>query len=262
MKRSAKKFSEVEMRYRGVRNRYREATSSSVSYSVQISGTPSTHGRQYWSSILFTKLCLSAITVDRMSPHVPARTAGEIWDISSVATLVRAMAENYLLLYWLCTETDNDDLWAYRITLMSIIDNRSRYRLTSDLERSPEPEEFIQAQTSLTARLANMPLFTSLPEKRQRELLRGDRLPFIQDDVVDALSVDSASFRKLYRYLSSYVHTGTISFFRIEQQRRGTGEKNDYEMEAIGACLEFASLVLGSALRDMEVIGHTALVKH
>ena len=243
-----------EQDYNNVRRVFHDSVEQVVLRSVSLNGTPSVHGRQYWGSILLAKLAVTGMTVDQLAPTLIGKRSKFAWDLSSIATLVRTIAENYLMFYWLCVETENDDLWHFRFALLSVVDNRSRLKLTADMEGSSEPEDFLNAQLRLAMKLRSMPLFQALPEKRQRELLKGDRLPFIQDDVMNALPLDRTTFRKLYRYLSAFVHTGTISFFRNEQNKRGDGERNWYDMVAIGGALELATVVLDRALVDTYMI--------
>lgn len=240
--------------YAASRASLRSAIEDLVAWSVSLNGTPSRDGRDYWSSILLAKLTLTSMTLDKIVPRSAAKEDTALWDMTSVAALVRILAENYLLFFWLCVETDTKELWDLRITLLTIADNRSRYRLTGEVEGEPEPEDFLSAQQALAARLQTMPSFRSLPARRQRELLKGDKTPFIQDDVIDALPIDRLSFRRFYRYLSSFVHTGTVSFFRMEAHARGQGEFNLYEATAMQAAIDFSVLIIEAAVSNGKAI--------
>lgn len=225
-----------------------------VALSVGIGGVPSANGRQYWSSVLLAKVTLTCMTLNSLVPRTASKSSREVWDLGSIATLVRGIAENYFLMHWLCVETEDEALWAFRIALLQLVDNRARYRMIDEIEGEEEPEAFVTAQRSHADHLATMELWHRIEPKRQKELLKGDRLPFIQDDVVEKLEVDRLSFRRLYRYLSSFVHTGTISFFRAEKQGRGNGEYNLYEANSILVCMVFANMVLGALIADMRSI--------
>lgn len=240
--------------YAEARERFRRAVEKLVTMSVRLNGTPSTHGRQYWSSILAAKLTLSAMTLDRIIPKVASPASKDLWDLSSVAALVRVLAENYILLHWLCVETEDQDLWLFRFTALTIVDNRSRYRLTEEIEGHPEPEAFTSAQQALAERLSATRTFQDLTPSQQREVLKGTKMPFIHDEVVDGLEIDRDEFRKFYRYLSAFVHTGPISWIRIEAQGRSTGEFNTYESGAMQTCMEFAGRLLTRAVKDLRTI--------
>lgn len=240
--------------YEEARNEFDRLVGELVAHSVGYAGTPSANGRQYWSSVLLAKVTLTCMTLNSLVPRIASESSREIWDLGSIATLVRGIAENYFLMHWLCVETEDEALWAFRIALLQLVDNRARYRMIDEIEGEPEPEAFLTAQRSHADHLATMGLWNQIEPKRQKELLKGDKLPFIQDDIVDKLEVDRLSFRRLYRYLSSFVHTGTISFFRAEKQGRGNGEYNSYEANSILVCMVFANMVLSALLADMRAI--------
>ena len=155
------------------------------------------------------------------------------------------------MLVWLCVETEDEDEWDFRITALTIADNRSRYRLTQEIEGSEEPEEFKAAQVKLGDRLSGTDRYKRYDPKKQRELLRGTKMPFIQDDVIGRLQMDQPDFRRMYRYLSSFVHTNTISFFRMADHDRGKGEFNTYEAATMSGILMFAAHVIERAIEDV-----------
>lgn len=240
--------------YAASRKAFSAAVGKLARRSAHLGGTPSQNGRQYWSSILAAKLVLTALTLDKIVPRTASPGTDDLWDLSSIAALVRVLAENYLLLHWLCVETEDSDLWQFRITAMTLVDNRSRYRLTEEVEGVPEPEVFVTAQRDLADHLAKTQAYQTLPASRQRELLKGAKLPFIHDDVVEQLGLDRENFRRFYRYLSAFVHTGTVSFFRVEEHARCNGEFNAYEAGAVQGCIEFASLLISRTARDLRAI--------
>lgn len=240
--------------YAASRVRFQRAVEKLVALSAHLNGTPSSHGREYWSSILAAKLTLSAMTLDKIIPKIASPASKDLWDLSSVAALVRVLAENYILLHWLCVETEDQDLWLFRFTALTIVDNRSRYRLTQEVEGQPEPEDFVSAQEALAGHLSATQNFQKLKPSQQKELLRGLKTPFIQDEVVERLEIDRVDFRKFYRYLSAFVHTGTVSWIRVEDQARCNGEFNAYEAGAIQTCMEFAGQLIVRAVKDLRAI--------
>jgi hypothetical protein len=249
-------MTEIAEQYHETRKALHEAVAALVDLSVSLAGSPSEHGRQYWSSILLAKMTLTAMTLDRIVPERCSSNAEDLWDLTAVAALVRVLAENYLLLHWLCVETEDEALWQFRITAMTLVDNRSRYRMTAEVEGETEPADFQSAQQALGETLSAMPLFQALEAGCQKDLLRGNKSPYIHDDVVESLDLDfdRHTFRRLYRYLSAFVHTGTTSFFRMEAHGRGNGEFNDYDASAMTACAGFAHQILRGAASGIERI--------
>lgn len=250
-------MTKVRMRpqgYAASRDRFERAVGKLVALSARLNGTPSGHGREYWSSILAAKLAISAMTLDKIIPKVASPGSKDLWDLSSVAALARVLVENYLLLHWLCVETEDQDLWLFRFTALTIVDNRSRYRLTQEVEGEPEPEDFVSAQEALAKHLSSTRYFQTLTPSQQKELRKGAKTPFTQDEVVERLDIDRDEFRKFYRYLSAFVHTGTVSWIRVEDQARCNGEFNAYEAGAMQSCMEFVGRLIVRAVKELRAI--------
>lgn len=240
--------------YIEARTSFRIAVEQAVSISVSINGVKSNSGREYWSSVIFSKLVLSAMTLDKIAPINPNENSVELWDLGSICTLARGLAENYLILHWLCFETAEKELWDLRITLLTLCDNRSRFRLVDEVEGEPASDCFEQAQLNVSKDLSKNPIFASYDEKRKRALIKADKLPFIHDEVIASLPIDPVLFRKFYRYLSAFVHTNTISFFRMAEQNRGSGEFNHYDANNIAGALDLVTLAISGAVKGMRSV--------
>jgi len=239
--------------YEESREAFSQAVNNLVGLSAANEGKPSNHGREYWAFILVAKLAVTSMTLDKIAPKSVNPDSGELWDLSSVTTLARVLVENYLMLVWLCVETEKQDTWDFRLTALTIVDNRARYRLTQEVEGEEEPDDFKVAQSKLGARLSVTKCFRGHEPRKQRELLRGNKMPFIQDDVIGRLNMDQPEFCRMYRYLSSFVHTNTISFFRMADHNRGKGEFNTYEAATMSGVFLFAAHVIECAIED---VGH------
>lgn len=66
-------------------------------------------------------------------------------------------------------------------------------------------------------------MLAAFDEKQRCVVLKGERTPFIQDDVLAEMGVDAAEFRLLYRLLSQHMHSGPLAFYRMVEHDRGTG---------------------------------------
>lgn len=216
--------------------------------SFNAGGRPSETGRQYWSSVLFTKLVVSSITLHSICPFPKPKAH---WDLAAVSGIVRSNVELWLFFHWLCVETGDDDEWFFRIRLFWLMDNRARYRLVTDGGGDPNDAEFANRQSEIIAQLNNSAIFNNLSEKRKAELSRGDKLPFIQDEVLERLSVNRAAFRMTYRHMSSFVHTGPVSVFRMAEHKRGNGNENPYDRAYMGYGLLLATQVLAACSDEM-----------
>jgi hypothetical protein len=90
-----------------------------------------------------------------------------------------------------------------------------------------------------------------LPPSKQKELLKGDKDPFTQDEILERMGEDRAAFRGYYRFLSAHTHTGPISFYRMAEHGRGTGIENRIDKAWTASALSIAGKFLKRASEDM-----------
>src|SRR5208283_1667632 len=84
--------------------KYIAAVEHAIATSQKIAMRPSDSRRQYWASVLFTRLCSAATSVLHLCPGSPANTTGTYWHFSSLAPLVRSLVQTGLMLFYLGTE--------------------------------------------------------------------------------------------------------------------------------------------------------------
>lgn len=230
----------------------------SVTLSYNIGGTKSNTGRQYWSSILFTKLVLSSITMKDICPFSSKKGH---WDLATISGIARSNAELWLFFIWLCVDTEDDEEWYYRIRVFWLMDNRARFRLMEETGGDTQEAEFLRRQIEIRQELDHNRIFQSLSDKRKAEIMRGDKNPYIQDDILDRIGEDKKKFRGYYRYLSSFVHSGPISIFRMQEHNRGNGNENPYDRTAISAAILFSTAILAACTDQMMALHPDGAIK-
>ena len=94
--------------------------------------------------------------------------------------------------------------------------------------------------------------FLSLPEKRQTDLLKGEKaLFFTHEEVFERMGEPYKEFRALYRLMSAHTHTMPIAFYRMGADGRGNGIENPVDKGQIGIFLPIAEKFLDRAIKDM-----------
>lgn len=235
---------EITKLYLASRARLREIIRRVVRVSRGSGGIPSTGNRMFWASVLFTRLSVSAKSVEKMLPDPRPK---EHWDFSAIASLVRNLVECYFVYYWLCEEDVPDDVRDARFILLYLHDHGSRRRLFNGYEVDDE-EAAKAVKEDLVQRFHANPVLASLPERRQRDLIRGEKTPFIQDELLETMGVPKDEFRWLYRFLSQHTHTGPIAFYRMTDHDRGTGVETRTEKVYMIMAIELARGMLEAAV--------------
>jgi hypothetical protein len=229
---------DVTKLYRATRSEFRALVTRANAISRGTGGIRSTGNQMFYASALFTRISVTATSVQELVP--PDSQRHTHWDFSAVASLVRNLAECYFVFYFLCIEEIDEDERQARFLMMHLHDNFTRHRMLVELDlRDGEDEAF-------AINYANA-YFAKLPEKRQKVILKGDRTPFIHDDILSKIGIDREAFRGLYRLLSDHTHTGPMSFYRMGQVERGGGVEARGEKVYITIALGLAVNVLTMA---------------
>jgi hypothetical protein len=246
---------EVAKNYKSARKELDRKVETALAISLGISGRASKHSREYWSSVIFTKLLITSLSILKLMPS-PDDSRSELhWDFSSIAALSRGIMEGYLQFYHLCVDdvSDEDD-WQMRQQLMQIKDAQSRKQMMQDSDENFDVAEYDARIFELSTMLNGNKHFSKMDEKLKPDLLRGRRQLFIQDDVLDKLGQDKRTFRTYYRFLSSHVHTLPMSFYRMPDHGRGHGEENDHDKLYMTSAALCVADYLGRASNDMKKI--------
>lgn len=243
---------DAEAMYRSARAAFGKLVSTADIVSVGASGISSPTPQHYWASVLFTRLVVTAKSIQVLTPTLGPNTHV---DFSAVASIVRNLTECYLFFFFLCIDDVPQDQKDARIILLNLHDDGSRAKLFAELGEEELDDETralrIVVRTDLETKFAANSYLAALPEKRQRELLRGEKTPFVQDDVIDRTDLDKKNFRFLYRFLSNHTHTGPVAFYRMGEHGRGAGYRNEKDTFYMTSALEFAATLLTPAIRDM-----------
>lgn len=225
--------------YLDTRREYRDLIKRAVRISRGSAGIPSTGNRMFWGCVLFTRIVVTAKSVNQLLPDAKPR---EHWDFSAAASLARNLFEACLVFHWLCGEGVNEVEREGRFILYHLHDHGSRRRLFPDEPETPEVFEDLVERFNANAFLG------TFDEKQRRQALRGERTPFIQDDVLAEIGADPGGFRLLYRFFSQHTHSGPLAFYRMLDHDRGTGVETRHEKRYMIIVVGFATQFLARAI--------------
>jgi hypothetical protein len=209
--------------------------------------------RGFWATVLFTRLLGTAYSITRMAPRthpIPERNAH--WDPSAVAALTRILSECYLVFYYLCVDDIDEDEWLTRLNLIQLVDNESRKHLLLQPGAEDKDGYYQSHRDDLTQRLKAKKFFSSLPERRQLDLLKGEKMMYLtQDELLTRMGENRSEFRRAYRYFSAHVHSAPIAFLRMPDDERGNGLENEADKTLMIIALGVGEKFLSIAITDM-----------
>jgi hypothetical protein len=187
--------------------------------SSRITGLPMTLSHALASGML-GKICVTAMSAQALfRGHEEKRLP--FLDHSSIAVLSRAIIESSIM-YWYLMEEVSDEEWDFRLQVMKVHDAASRVRLFKRLI-ADEAQNQRATLKALRDELTTMPLFRQRPMEQQVKLSAGEMI-YVNGmrSVVGSMNFDEEYFDSVYNYLSSYVHSSPLSYFR-------DGDYHDFE---------------------------------
>ncbi|HAT9050342.1 TPA: hypothetical protein JBB55_15130, partial [Legionella pneumophila subsp. pneumophila] len=212
---------------------------------------PSKSQQHFYSSVLFTKMCVTAKTLLSV---LPDREDGH-WDYASAASLTRNIIECYLIFYYLCIDKISKSEWGCRWNIFNLHDCKARISLYEKLGIKNGIDKFQETVKDLENRLNKNKYFLSLPDKQQKEFLKGKKpLMVSQDDLVVKMGLNKNTFRGLYEFLSSQAHSFPLSFYKMKDDGRGRGVHCEVEENHTKVVIGYCIVFLEQAEKDMNVL--------
>jgi hypothetical protein len=224
-------------------------------------------GRRFWASVLFARQCGLGVSLQRLLPGSPTYKKGGHWDSAGALALCRSIFEAHLAMFYLCTDEMSDDDYQLRIRLVFLHDAQERPRIVDKIS-SKAPgvveKEFYASETArLRSEIAKNGVFLSLPESKQKDLLRGKTPYYLtQDELLQRQGADASVLRGIWELLSSHVHSYPFSFYRVLQHKdRGTGRENDVDKAYCGVAAQLSASMLERSSEDMKALFPEIMVR-
>ena len=241
--------------------KYVAAVEHAITTSHKTAGHPSDSARQYWASVLFTRLCSISTGVLHLCPGSPANRDGRYWDFSSLAPLFRNVVRASLSLFYLGTEVVCDDESRSRVLVMQLRDCTERLHLFKKLDTSAEEIHHFELEADrLRNDLSSNSYFLGLPASLRESLSKGETGTILNDDqILDRLSVLRPVDRGFLGFISSHADLSPLAFYRTGDHNRGRGEESETDVRYIAMALGVASAFVTRADTDMQVLFREAL---
>ncbi len=245
------------MDYRESYSAFDKSSKNARKLSQECAGIPSPHGKHFYASVLFTRLCVGAVSLQSLCPDPGLLGRDAHWDYVSTCSLARNIIECYLTFYYLCIQKVPEPEWEARWRLLNLHDCTQRAKMFECVNIAPE-EEAAKVIKLTAQELRENTYFKSLPEKQQQHYLKGNTALFMsQDDIVRAYGGDVSDFRFMYRFLSNQVHSFPMSFYRVGEQERGRGVESELEVGYTSLCLDTARQYLDRACKEYDDLFRT-----
>jgi hypothetical protein len=106
----------------------------------------------------------------------------------------------------------------------------------------------------LKEQLARNDVWKALAEKEQKQLLKKNSLLHSPEVIFTRAEYNCDEVKRMYAYWSAHTHCDSVAFFRMPEQKRGTGQVNDADLSLLGTCLEIVGNLLDDASGRFEAM--------
>ncbi|MEQ9110607.1 MAG: DUF5677 domain-containing protein [Rhodospirillaceae bacterium] len=219
--------------------------------SANIMGRQAQDRKQEFGSIVFTKICCHCHSVLQLVPRQPimATTEPELWDISSIASIGRALLESYYSFFYLSVDVVDEDMEAFRWLLW---DYSCEFKRLQQLEligsQSPLLSDLRREVEALKNTLVESSIFKRQTESVRRKMTGGQMGVFSTNtDLSQRAGISKKYYKLLYDYLSSYVHSYSLSINQLQSFRAGSAEA----VHIIALLARYCLVYMCFSLRDI-----------
>jgi len=246
-------ISEEDFIYHDVLKKIYLSTAEAVQLSKETAGIYLENSRLVLASVLFTRLCTSAISLLQLCPNSPLCKKEINWDFASIASISRNIYECAINLYYFSFDPIEEDEWEFREKIMFLHDCSERYRLFKISNPSDSDLSGFRKQINeLVCKLEENDYFISLTEKQQKKFIKGRKhLTLTRKEILTRMGFNTEHFQSQYKFLSSHVHSLPIAFFRMIEHGRGSGVKNRIDTIYISIALQVANEFMEYCINNM-----------
>ena len=229
-------------------NTYAQHSNLAVKISKNVAGRRVDY-RAGWASIIFTKICVTAISLKKLFDLDTGKKYNSHWDFSSGFSLTRNLMECYQTFFYLCIDDISEDEALCRKKLFNYHDFMSRKKLFQQLGQDLEE---LNLKNQLTKELTETLYFQHLDEKQQKHFLKGSTAFFLnREEIEEKIGNSKVRFKVNYQLLSTYTHSYPMGFYSMFEPDHGTGVRTNVEEQYSGYALLLAEQYLKLAIMDM-----------
>ncbi|MFC5269911.1 hypothetical protein [Adhaeribacter terreus] len=169
---------------------------------------------------LFVKLSFKISSVIKLLDRTPISYGDksvQVFDISSIYILTRAIIENYLIIYYLHFDNVDDIRKEFRFIIYTIDGLRRRQQ---DLKPFDEDSRKILSNENadletLRQKLEHNIFFKSLNSKAQKNYLNGCAKEGTLTDLLQTIDIKEETYKDIWHLQSSYAHSEFISLHQL-----------------------------------------------
>lgn len=203
------------------------------------------------ASHIFGKLCVHACAALALAPKGPLggpAPSTELWDVSSMAVLTRAVVDAYFIMFYLAVDEVDQETREFRFILWDYHSETQRFKqLRLFKSEHPDVKAVERKVTAFKERLTRHSVYLSQEPNRQKDLRKPKKAMDSTNSILaERAGIDPDYCNAVYVYLSNYVHTHGFALTQLAKFQAGTPEA----LREIKVVVEFMTGFLCLGVRD------------
>jgi len=207
--------------------------------------------REEYGSYIFAKIATHSIAILKLLPYSPLFELPKnfkVWDISSLAVLVRALIETYNVFYYLIMDEIDDIELDFRFIVWHLHSESERLRMLKSIGSiNPAIKEIEKSIEVHKAKLLINSFYNSLASDERTKYRKGEvGISLTNLQISERAGISRNYYRSTYKFLSSYTHTFPFSIQQVSVFKADDEES----LSLIKGQADTASGYLSYAIRD------------
>ncbi len=247
---------EIEDRYIESRQDLKKLVAYAHELSSELKGKEAGSESIYYASIIFSKLIGHGITLSRNSPialEVSDFSGAELWDVSSVCCIARAILESFDALAYIAIHPNSKETELLRIKVWELHDIERRLKMLNFINSdSTEARKLTEDSEQLRSHILDSPSAKLIHRSLIGKIRKGespDYLSPIRDRCKNS-EIDYEYYMGAKVFLSSHVHTYPFSVHQLSRFRAGDADS----LNLISLALRYSSVFVAKAIQGIRLI--------
>jgi len=227
--------------YQNTIDDFQHITNLVVKLSIETNGREVNSWREEYASYIFAKICMHAISLLKLRFKFPKSTTNiaSVWDISSIAVLIRSIIDSYYVFYYLLIDKCNKAELEFRRDLW---DYHGEYQRSDMLKRikskNPKLKEIEKYRDTLKAKIVNSSFYKSIPRiDLQRDIRKGKVAILLSNSKLsERAGINPDYYKANFNFLSAYIHGHPFAFTQLKLFRANDNESLSFVTNRFQVC--------------------------
>jgi Family of unknown function (DUF5677) len=171
-----------------------------------------------------------------------------VWDIASLATLVRSVIDSYYVFFYLTIDECSEDEVDFRYFLWNYHAEKQRIDMLKRMKsENPIIDQILKNIENLKSNLLSNKFYNSLGTDTKKKIRKGKiGILLTNTELSKRAGIDPDYYKSTFNYLSAYVHGFPFASTQLAAFRAGSEES----LELIKVIIDYCTGYISVAIRD------------